>query len=296
MAADLGKDDLGGVGQARALGLQRRGIEQHQRHVRRFVGLQVDRGDAGHRPFGEVRPGQGGAHQVDQLGGFTIALATHAQRQARRMQHQRPRIVLDRPFGDDHAMVALGCKRQAVEPTGLALEDHGFARQQRGHHGLRGGRVRNGPAGGRFVQRDTEAGIACRRHRGMAAQQIGTGTRQGIGAMVSADQRHRSASVLGHGNDRSLVELVGQMRRHRADQDARRADPDHRHARGKQGGDMVHRVVEGNIGYRYARRKAVQPRTRQARHQLARHGLAARPQAEHGNTQRKGHRQASPRR
>ncbi len=97
-------------------------------------------------------------------------------------------------------------------------------------------------------------------------------------AMMPADEGNDEAPGLRHGNDRCVGAFVLQMRGHRADQDAGRADADDRTAAAEQIGDMCPRLAEMmwrlraahgmamNIGIKFARQLSGQhkPGLRQA--------------------------------
>ena len=106
--------------------------------------------------------------------------------------------------------------------------------------------------------------------RGNPAGQRRDRAGQRVGAMVTADQRHRDRAVLGNGDYRRLLAFRGEQRRHRADQDAAGAEADNRPSRGEQLGDVRRRPIVALIPIGRVGARPVQSGTRQRRPQPCR--------------------------
>ena len=110
---------------------------------------------------------------------------------------------------------------QRAEPVGIAGLDRKrdrLAREQRRRHRFRASRIGDAPAEWRRVERYAEAHVARGGDRRAHAQFRRKGACHGVCAMVAAEERHHRRAVLRHRHDRRLLGLVGQERRHRADE------------------------------------------------------------------------------
>ena len=119
--------------------------------------------------------------------------------------------------------------------------------------------------GRRRVERDAETTVAGGGDRGVAAERRGEFSGEIVGAAMAAEQRDDLRAVLGEGEHRRLVALVGEQRGEDADEDAGGADADDRAAGGEEcaevGGVSV-KVKEANlpllwerVSFRFAKRR-----------------------------------------
>ena len=279
-AGDL-EDEFGRVGEARRLLLELGGKEETRRYAecfrrrmhRRLVGLEVERGDAGHRIGREVRLVEGAAHQRDHFARRDTALAADADGQDRRMQGERAALGLGRRDADGARLrptPSAGRRPDLIDPRRhqalVNLERDRLRGQERGGNGFRRTRIGDAPAVRRFVDGDTDGRVAAGGDRRTALERLRDPGGQAIGAMVAAEQRHDRTSVAADRDQRRLVALVLEQRRHRAQQDTGGTDADHRRAALEQRSQMGRGVGEGLIAARHAAGAAVQHGTWQRAH------------------------------
>ena len=194
-------------------------------------------------------------------------------------------------MGNAHGRLGLcheACPRLA-EPIGIARFDGESDRQageQCGGDRLCCCRVGNGPAGRRIVQCQSITQVARGGDRRRTTKRHGYRLGDGVGAAMTAEQRHRHRTILGNGNHRRLDPLVSQQRRHGTQQNAGGADPDDRCAGSKQAAQVIHGVGEGFIGALDATDKAMQARAGQQRLHSLTDGKTARAEHNDGGTVR----------
>ena len=258
VTAGLGEHHLGRVDQPVGFPLQLLGGEKAGRDPqfggqgvdRRLVGLEIDAGDAGHRQRRQRLGRHGVAHQGDQVLGGDAPLAADPQGQDRRMKHQFMVVGFDGAVGDADGKLALGREGEAGQPGGIAglhLQGYRVLGQQGGGHRFGGGGIGQPPAGRRVVQGQPQGQFAGGGQRRTHPQRLADPPRQGIGAVMAAQQRHHRRAVHRHRQHRRLVPLMGQQRRHGADQNAGGADADDGDAGGEQAAQMIHGVGEGLV-------------------------------------------------
>ncbi len=236
MAADLAEHGLRGVLEPWRLRFERGGGEEARRHAEllrgfehgRLVGLQVDRGDERDCGFGKSRFGERAAQKRDRLARIGATLAADADGETARMEDECLRVPLGRASRRDEADCAVRVERNAAfgEPRRVAFEPRRRSGEKRGHHRLRVVRVRKRPAFRRRVERDAETIVAGGGDRRMAAERFGEAAGKVVCAAMAAEKRHDRGAVLGDGDDRRLLALVGKERRQDADQDSGGADAD----------------------------------------------------------------------
>ena len=133
-----------------------------------------------------------------------------------------------------------------------------------------------------LVEGDAEAEVAGCGHGGRDSQPLGDRPRQGVGAVMAAQQRHHRRAVLGRREHRRLGPLVAQERCHGTDQDAAGAQPDHRPPGGEQAGHMRRGLGEPLVGRAVGAGGGMDLGTRQQFAQPAGQGGAARAQDDDG--------------
>ncbi len=223
------------------------------------------------------------------------------------MQHQRVLARRRRAIGD--ADGAAAARREADtaagEPIGVAgldRECNVIAGEQCRRHLFRALGIGDAPPRRRFVERKIEAQIAGGGDRRRAAGRLRDRDRDGVGAAMAAEQRHRDRAVFGHGDDRRLLAFVAQERRQRADEDTAGAQPDDRCACREQLAQMRRRAREVDVAVERACIGRMNLRAGQQRFEPARQRQGRRTEDDNRDASRQsacaggGHRHASPRR
>ena len=121
----------------------------------------------------------------------------------------------------------------------------------------------------------------------MGAGERGYGAGKRIGAAMAAQQRHDRRAILGNGDDRRLGALVGDERRHRADQYPGGAQADDRRAGGEERGDVRHGLGVVRVGRDAALERRVEARARQMIRQAPGERDGARAKDDDGRTVRR---------
>ncbi len=131
----------------------------------------------------------------------------------------------------------------ACQPEDVVAEDaRRGTREQLCHHRLGVTGVLQPVALRRLVERHAQRHVAGRGDCGLGPERLGDLARQPVGAAMAAKQRHHHGTIVGHRKQGRFAGLVGEQRRDGTDQDARRADADHRGSGGEQVAHMGERV------------------------------------------------------
>ena len=162
-------------------------------------------------------------------------------------RHQRHGHRPPSPGPHRGADVHMGQLLQRGEPVRRAGQFVGHARKQVGHHALGVLLPLHPPALGRRVERHPQSEVPRGGDGGLGVQGFRDLPRHPVGPVVPAQERHDHRAVVRHRQDRRLGALVRQERRDGTDEDAARADPDHRVPRGEEVADMGQRVGEGRV-------------------------------------------------
>ena len=158
---------------------------------RRFVGLEINAGEAGEAVGREIFAVEGEIDEADDLGGVGAAFAADTGDQGFGVIDDAaldPQLLL----GDQHADGAHGGERVAglLEPGGIALELNLGAEQQRHHRRLGIGGGAEDPAGGRLIEAVDELAVRGGGDGRHATEDFGELTGEAVGAAMAAEQRH----------------------------------------------------------------------------------------------------------